>query len=435
MVFDPATSCKCRAKRECLPLRTAAVYLGHVIGPGKEATLWEAPLRKFASRIAGWRWAELGLHFAALAYNVFAASALTFTAQLALPSEEALAAEAWALRRAAPGPGQWAVPADLWMADRLAGLPRPFACLADTALAAQARAGLYENRRRGGLQLRAMVDSITRAWQRSDHLERLARWAGWLRLSGPMVLQAAPGLLAAEGVMVEGVVQRLADAPVGRPSAEALEMARPKLQGAIRAALAARRALAAPARAREKLQRWNLPVLPRRLGDRFVRQMARLRELVPPRVAAASFSVAWNRWCTARRFQRRDALSNFCQLGCGGDAEDSLEHYGRCRVLRTFHSRHLALHHSWLFPWWIGAAEEQSEADALVAGALGAYVAYRATNAARAHGGFVEAVAHQALSQALLEAHAGHAACGAALARWRGLPAARAARRVRQRLA
>ena len=83
------------------------------------------------------------------------------------------------------------------------------------------------------------------------------------------------------------------------------------------------------ARVERKLARWQLDWNRRRWRDAFVVNMAVIGKLVAPRVAAAVWGMAWNRWCTMRRFQRR----SHCQLGCEGH-EDSIEHYMGCRVAR-----------------------------------------------------------------------------------------------------
>jgi len=52
------------------------------------------------------------------------------------------------------------------------------------------------------------------------------------------------------------------------------------------------------------------------------------------------FSTIWNRWCTARRFQIQHSS---CLLGCNARAEDSIEHYCRCRCTSEFMARKLKL--------------------------------------------------------------------------------------------
>ena len=61
-----------------------------------------------------------------------------------------------------------------------------------------------------------------------------------------------------------------------------------------------------------------------------------------------------------------------------------------------------------MLPHWLGLYAEQAD-SALVRGALGAYAAYRTTNAARHMGGLGRDDAKRAFRQAILEGTAGHA--------------------------
>ena len=92
-------------------------------------------------------------------------------------------------------------------------------------------------------------------------------------------------------------------------------------------------------RMRYKIERWRLPGPEARTARQILRRLGRLGALVPPRIAAACFSTIWNRWVTARRFQRRGLPCNRCVLGCPGHAEDSIEHYSRCAVVWAFAAR------------------------------------------------------------------------------------------------
>ena len=94
-------------------------------------------------------------------------------------------------------------------------------------------------------------------------------------------------------------------------------------------------------RIREKIRRWHLPCVEARSS--ISRNLCSLRTLVSPRVQSACFSTIWNRWCTPRRFQKRDSGDNRCLLGCGGCAEDSIGHYARCRAVRRTADSYLAL--------------------------------------------------------------------------------------------
>ncbi len=89
-----------------------------------------------------------------------------------------------------------------------------------------------------------------------------------------------------------------------------------------------------------------------------------LGKTVPPKVCAAVFGTSWNRWCTAHRYQQRSSSSNICKFGCSLSAEDSLEHYRRCRVVRECHRTEFGLCSEWPLPEWIGTqASSRPEGD------------------------------------------------------------------------
>jgi len=102
---------------------------------------------------------------------------------------------------------------------------------------------------------------------------------------------------------------------------------------------------------------------------------------------AAVISTAWNRWATERRFQRRAGTGNRCVFNCGAGAEDTIEHYRYCKVVREAHWRHLRVRpddSGSLLPAWIlgrGGGDKLGRARA----AMGTYATYRLYNAQK-HG-------------------------------------------------
>ena len=102
---------------------------------------------------------------------------------------------------------------------------------------------------------------------------------------------------------------------------------------------------------------------------------------------------------TARRFQRRHTAGNHCALGCGGAAEDSIEHYSRCQTVRKVASRFLCLEGADQF----GLAEmlfadgRTLADDECTCRALLIYATYRGTNHFRANGPASPDVAFDAL--------------------------------------
>ena len=159
-----------------------------------------------------------------------------------------------------------------------------------------------------------------------------------------------------------------------------------------------------------KLARWSVP--PRIIADSA--RLRGLRSIVAPRVTAAVFSTLWNRRTTARRFQNRASPDDKCVLGCGGRAEDSIEHYARCRVLLEFARRRLNVqfYDDGALTYWMMTtpSADQNNEETRTLTAIMVYAAYRATNEARAKGRVNEAMAKQMLDQYVHEAVRGHAA-------------------------
>ena len=194
-----------------------------------------------------------------------------------------------------------------------------------------------------------------------------------------------------------------------RPWTRAIALAvRKRFQGEVYRRLHARSTFDPEARIRHKIARFDFSDRSRTQAYRGLIAFDKLRVLVPPRVVAAVFSTIWNRWTTARRFQRRDTPSNICCLGCASPAEDSLEHYARCSVLRDFASQRLRYspQDGTFLPDWCGARllDDSTRTKA----AIMAYIAYRASNTARHQGGLQREAAIQCLGQLLHDAVRNH---------------------------
>ena len=138
------------------------------------------------------------------------------------------------------------------------------------------------------------------------------------------------------------------------------------------------------------------------------RALANLRlppSLVPPRVCSAVFSTLWNSWCTCRRCQQRHSPQSRCALGCGGDAEDSIEHYCRCPVtkhalerrLNLRQSEYANLHSFLLCNGNIRTLEELTSIALLI------YAVYNATNHYRRNALGQDTDVHDAIAQWIRE--------------------------------
>jgi hypothetical protein len=288
-------------------------------------------------------------------------------------------------------------------------MPAAFRSVASVARLAQVRMMFFEDSANGGLRLRHRQAELADAKARCSQWSRLVTWADWYDHAVASRVMGNHNFLLKRGVLSENIISKLCPLSLRLVGKEEIAPLRRKLAVSVNKGLARTELPHPHYRVREKLERWKLPGTPRVVADRFLRHIAQLGHLVPPRVIAAVFSTAWNRWCTARRFQHRNRACNHCRLGCGGGAEDSIEHYSRCRAVREFHATVLNLQDDWLLPFWLGTHNSQgNDADLLACGAIGAFAVYSVTNVARHGGSFSHAEAKHALGQAAKEATLGH---------------------------
>ena len=70
-----------------------------------------------------------------------------------------------------------------------------------------------------------------------------------------------------------------------------------------------------------------------------------MSKFVAPRLTGAMFSMLWNRCNTLRRNQSRMGGKCRCRLGCpyGPGAQDSIEHYACCPIVKEFGRRKLRI--------------------------------------------------------------------------------------------
>ena len=255
-----------------MPIRSEAVYLGCVIGPGKKGKEWDRAAAKFQERIAAWPWSALGLHFATLVYNVYAHSTLSFTAQLANPDAAMQATIEKGLRKAAPGPGTWATAADLTHLKQY-GMPRSFAELDHTAKAAKLRVAVTENTMSGGLHLEDTMATIDNVGRSLNFPTRALWWKEWRDLAVVTVLWNNKNDLKAQGIDGPETLRNLTNAaPEKMTKDEAKAWAKQRLQKTLNEKLQAKDSYNAQERSRNKLNRRRengIEDPPRVVGDRF----------------------------------------------------------------------------------------------------------------------------------------------------------------------
>jgi hypothetical protein len=169
---------------------------------------------------------------------------------------------------------------------------------------------------------------------------------------------------------------------------------------------------AAVARIRHKVERWKLEqtggleMLPGRVAGRIFQRLHELKNLVTTRVVAAVFSTLWNRWCTERRFSRMGG----CLLGCGGEAEDSIEHYVHCRTIHSVATRVLRLNFEGREAkgWFLLANKELADESVLTCMGVLIYAAYRTFNKMRVVGARGKTFAEDLMEQYIREAVKDH---------------------------
>ncbi|CAK0872959.1 unnamed protein product, partial [Prorocentrum cordatum] len=253
---------------------------------------------KRRQRAQAWSGNALGLQFSAMVYNVCCFSALLFLAQLepileevAAQEEEVLLGIATGRRCFAPCTLRLGTPCRLtWTGNLLACSTPPFFIF----------------------------------------------WRRWYQKSFVSGLVRNADLLATRGIAMANLRTRFckgADVERDRKmlktnfQREASKLNPPRFLGCWGARLAC------------ELKRWRLQESRHTLVRRRRDSLQRLGDLVAPRVAAAAWGLAWNRWCTARRHQGERA----CVLRCGASS-DSIEHYVGCAVGRAAGGRFLRLH-------------------------------------------------------------------------------------------
>ena len=187
--------------------------------------------------------------------------------------------------------------------------------------------------------MRERAGNLRQAIGSTDQLLRRATWAEWFDNNPLLVLWDNLVTLDQSGItprVIEDIISKGKDRPFS-PAVRA--RVRRQFQSATNTLLRSREPYNAEHRMRHKLTRWRLPLLPRISATRALARLSFLGRHAPPRIRAAVLSTMWNRWVTARRFQR----STVCCLGCSVDAHDSIEHYSCCPVIRRVAASDLRL--------------------------------------------------------------------------------------------
>ncbi|CAK0838271.1 unnamed protein product [Prorocentrum cordatum] len=319
---------------------TTGKYLGYYVGPGKQYNSWDKPLDKYTSRLGDWRWSELGLNMALVAYNAYVLPTILFIAQLEAPPQEVIDRERVAVRRVAPGPGFWRSSADLRHGLDI-GLAAHLRPLEISCRASMLRMHAWESRQDGGIDWKGMAAELVAARGRADRVMRVARFFAWLDRHIPTTVLAESDRQARSGAHIHAARPALGGVAMGPLTEQKDRQFRKGAQRWFTGRLLARDGYCVERRLWARLARWSLPELPGRAAQRAAQHLRRLRHFVPPRIRAAMINTIFNRWATNRRMRSLREGRRVCVLGCSCTADDSVEHYMRCPVGQTWSRRRL----------------------------------------------------------------------------------------------
>jgi len=378
-------------------------YLGFSSGPGRGNSSWDAAAQKYLKRTRKWQESGSGTQFATLAYNTFAFTTLCFIAQLEHPPPHVTALEQQGLRNMLPGPGNWFVEEDAFFFKECYGQARSFHSLGIVSRAAKLRVlHTHNTSRRSGLvpnkmSIHDMYSKLQYYLCRPIELDRIVEWGAWYSGAYAACLAQNETSLLGLDISLPSCLQAIAGGPSPWNAKQKGNQKR-ELQKYITNKLKHALLPDAVERIRHKIGRWMDPLAcgpsdrqsarwlivgpPAHVARRVHVTLQRLSSLVPPRVASAMLHTLWNGWCTARRFQEHSPDHNRCWLGCGGNAQDSIEHYCRCPVSRGVLKHRLRIEAcpQQALPLWLLSHHCHWDDEVLALVALFIYAVYMATN-------------------------------------------------------
>ncbi len=365
----------------------SGTYLGVLVGPDSHDSFWGKAIKKYLDRAKSWGKLGLGLQFSTVAYCTYVLPTLSFLAQFKRPNQAVLEAEKKAINLMVPGPYCWCLLSDFHVLGSHFGQAASFPRLQDLCLAARTRLKTFENRRLGGLGIRAKSGAIRQGIRNINNTKRYARWFSWFQHGIVEDILSCEEELSQRGLEIGNLLDIAAGPLSDVPSEAEVEKRRIRqrkcFQRTIRGELSRITFTDSTERMRHKLGRWGLMGLPAHTAARCIRALQRLKTGVPPRVRSAVLRTMWNGWCTHRRFQQ----SGSCCFQCGsGYHEDSIEHYAHCPVVRGCATKYLRIfpssNHTGQFIV-LGVNEGIPNREDLIARALWVYATYRAHNILR----------------------------------------------------
>ena len=196
--------------------------------------------------------------------------------------------------------------------------PKELPDLQLSSVAARARVATHEDALHGGLRVQHRARALRRVMHAADNSFRVDRFGKWLKGSFLFSLEAAADTVRQREQHLQLDTSMLLT--------EGLPI-QARLGWQARATKLLRSGFGVEARlhVRKRLDRWLIPTLPGHWVARWLNVLSSTSKLVPPRVRACQFRVAFNGWTTSRRMQKAGS----CILGCP-NCQDEIEHYAVC---------------------------------------------------------------------------------------------------------
>ena len=295
---------------------------------------------------------------------------LAYVAQLEESPADTYRIREHGLAKSAKGPFKWASKEDLWNLKESYGQARSFHSVAVMVWASKSRVATLENMRKRGAAVETRAKELDDVLNTSDYMGRRTVWRDWYARSHILILARAVNDFAQTGLGISDVTKEITGDLRLPSEPETMQVFEARVQKSVAKRISDFRRPDCINRVRTKLVRWHLPGLPAHVARRVHGRLTGLSDSVAPRVTAACF----------RRFQKRRRTQNFCVLGCGGGAEDSIEHYSRRQVVRTSGVNFLRLWPDTSLETFTLAEERMLDHESLVYVAVLIYATYRATN-------------------------------------------------------
>ena len=245
------------------------------------------------------------------------------------------------------------------------------------------RVHAWEGERRAqGIKWAKSKQGLAQAMRYTTQYSRLAKWPAWHASHAPTILEELAQNAADRNINMTNARIDITGVPVGPLTEKAERRYRKGTQNWFARRLLSHDGFCPEMRIRHKASRWRLAGLPGPTARRIHKNLHRLKAIAPPRVRAAVLSTLFNRWTTDRRMRSLRACNNGCRMGCPRSAQDSLEHYVHCDIIRQWAERRLpgTSPQQAKEQWMLATAMTD---DQLGRAAIIVYVAYRTTQHVR----------------------------------------------------